>query len=266
VRLSTIVIAIALGAGAAGRGAAAQQKTVRRDTTLASGEKVSRECSQWRSMGILVLAADSRKPGLAGEAYFGLLQWQMERRFTYVLRDSVPIFATFAARALKDGQVTDVRMMRSSSHAGFDMEAQRAASIGAEYPFRDTMPSAMPDSLTIFISFGRQRDGKSWFLQHTACPAVPLPGNPEPKYPATAMLYRFKGSAQVHFTVDAYGAVDADSVTVLEATNDAFADAAAAYVARLHYLPAEFDDRREAQAITRTIDFTPPDQQNSDSR
>jgi TonB family protein len=256
-----LVVLLAIGAFA---GSLCAQDSVKREVKLANGTVISRKCAEWKSEGILILPAGAYEPGAAGLAYFTRLAAIMERRMVHVAVDSAVLVASFAARVLRSGATVDVRLLRGSGRGGFDMDAQRVATLPPGDPMIEPTPASMPDSFPIFLSFGRKRDGGPDLVSHLACPAAPYPTNPKPEYPIAQTLSRTRNVVRAKFTVDTMGVVDTAGVVILEETTDAFEQAALDYLAHLKFLPMEFDGRKEQQVITRSIVFEPPIQEGSD--
>ena len=88
---------------------------------------MQRACTEWHSEAIFILTADSRDPGPDGEAYLARLARAIGRRLTHVSPDSAVLFASFGARIAKSGAISDLRLLSSSGHEGFDMDARTAA-------------------------------------------------------------------------------------------------------------------------------------------
>ena len=252
-KVLAIVSVFALGAGSA-----AAQDTVRVAVKLPRGE-VNRACTEWHSEAIFILTADSRDPGPDAEAYLSRLARAIGRRLVHVSPDSAVLFASFGARIVKSGAVSDLRLLSSSGREGFDMDARRAAQLkpGDEYVI--AAPPAMPDSFTVLISFGRHEDGSDHLVKHRWCPAAPLPWNAAPVYPEANTIWRVPVSVHVNFTVDTANAIDPYSVALQDSLSDIFSAATIRYVSSLGYLSAEFDGTRERQSLTKDVRFIPPD-------
>jgi hypothetical protein len=254
------VILLAIGVLA---GVLPAQDSVKHEVKLANGTVITRKCAEWKSEGILILPAGAYEPGAAGLAYFTRLSAIMERRMVHVAVDSAVLVATFAGRVLRSGATVDVRLLRGSGSGGFDMDAQRVATLPPGDPMIEAAPASMPDSFPIFLSFGRRQDGGPNLVSHVACPAAPYPTNPRPEYPLAQTLSRTRNIVRAKFTVDTMGVVDTAGVVILEETTDAFEQAALDYLGRLKFLPFEFDGRKEQQVITRSIVFEPPVQEGT---
>lgn len=219
---------------------------------------LARKCTKWRSEGIVVLGADARGAGPAAPAYFAQLAKLMERRLTHQLPDSTVLVATFAAQIARAGEVNKIRLVKGSEHEGFDLDAQRAASFSAGDPDLLPMPAGIPDSLSVFLVFGRNEDGSDYMLTHVSCEATLLPGNPPPEYPVAATISRSRYRAHVRYTVGVLGTIDTAGVVFLEETPEAFGIATLEYLNTLHFIPADFDGERRTEDITETILFLPP--------
>jgi TonB family protein len=79
----------------------------------------------------------------------------------------------------------------------------------------------------------------------------------EPTYPASELGARISGRVVVEFIVDTLGQVEASSITVVTATNSAFASAARAAVSRGRFTPAVLSGKRVRQVVRLGIDFDP---------
>ncbi len=261
----TTVLLLAL-APLVASGRAAAQDSVRRAVTLPLGATMTRQCAQWLSEGILILTADSRDPGPAAPAYLARLAAAMERRLMHVSTDSSVLVSSFAARLIRSGSVSGLLLLRPSGRDGFDMDARVAADFAKGDPILVAMPPSVPDSLVVLISIGRRQDGSDFIVRHQWCPAAPLPNNPPPEYPATAMLWRSRSTIRVRFMVDSTGTVDSASVNILDPTNQAFTEALRRYFAKQRYLAAEFDGVKEKQQFRKSVTFVPPEEQTAESR
>jgi hypothetical protein len=242
---------------------ASAQDSLSREVTLPSGTVITRKCAKWESEGILILTADPRINRKDLDAYLAQLATEMERRLTHVAKDSVALVASFAGLVMRDGSVGKVRLMKGSGRAGFNMEAQRALTIGPSDALLSPMPDGLPDSLNVFISIGRNQNGSKFLVPHESCAAVPYPNNPMPVYPLEATISRTRTVIETSFVVDTTGMVDTTSIKVLTQTTDAFGDATLDYLATLKYLPAEFDGRKERQEVFKSVEFFIPEQSGS---
>ncbi len=241
-------------------GSSLAQDTLGREVKLPGGQVITRKCLHWESEGILILTADHRYRGTGGDAYLAQLANSMERRLTHVVKDSAALVAYFAAKVMRDGSVSGVRLMQPSGRAGFDLDAQRALSIGPNDALLDSMPMVVPDSLNVFISIGHKQDGSKFLITHDSCDAVEYPNSPKTVYPITETLSRARTIIHTSFVVDTDGAVDTASIKVLTETSDAFGDATLDYLATLKYLPAEFDGKKERSVVYRDVEFFIPEQ------
>ena len=248
-----IVLGIVLGAARA-----AAQDTVRVAVKLPRGV-VERACTEWHSEAIFILTADSRDPGPGAEEYLERLARAIGRRLIHVSPDSAVLFASFGARIVRSGAVSDLRLLSSSGHEGFDMDARIAAALKPGDEYVTPAPSGMPDSFTVLISFGRHEDGSDRLVKHCWCPAAPLPWNATPEYPLTSTIWRVPVTVHVHFTVDTMNAIDPYTVALQDSLSDIFSAATMRYVSGLGYLSAEFDGTRERQALATAVRFVPPD-------
>jgi TonB family protein len=71
----------------------------------------------------------------------------------------------------------------------------------------------------------------------------PLPGNPEPLYPAELIRERLSGTVRMRFVVTDSGTVDTSTVEIAEASHPLFERAARDVLPRLRFLPAEVEGR-----------------------
>ena len=84
---------------------------------------------------------------------------------------------------------------------------------------------------------------------------APRPGNPSPKYPATLRSSGLPGTVVARFVVDTNGVVERGSVTIVEATHPAFADAVREWLPTTHYYAAEAGGRRVRQLVQQRVEF-----------
>lgn len=85
--------------------------------------------------------------------------------------------------------------------------------------------------------------------------AAPRADNPRPLYPSQLRATGLEGNVVVRFVVDTTGAVERGSITVVEATHAAFADAVRAWLPRTRYLAAEVSGRRVRQLVQQRVEF-----------
>ena len=252
----SLILLVAMVLAAAPRAPA--QDTVLVAVKVTAGE-VRRACTDWHSEAVYVITADSRDPGSGGAAYLDRLAFAIGRRLGHVSPDSAVLFASFAARIVTSGAVSDLRLLSSSGREGFDMDARVAASLKPGDRYVTPAPPGMTDSFTVLISFGRSLDGADRLVKHRWCPAMPLPWNATPEYPVTNTIWRTPVTTHVRFTVDTTNAIDPFSIALQDSISDIFSAATIRYVSTLGYLSAEFDGRRERESLTQAIRFIPPD-------
>ena len=82
-------------------------------------------------------------------------------------------------------------------------------------------------------------------------------GSAEPVYPMAQLRNRVRGRVLIEFVVDTLGAVERPTITVVTASNAAFADAARAAVARGRFEPAVLNRQRVRQVVRLSLDFDP---------
>ena len=87
--------------------------------------------------------------------------------------------------------------------------------------------------------------------------AVYEEGSADLSYPTALLQARTRGRVVVEFVVDTLGKVEERSITVVTATNTAFADAARMGVARARFAPAVLNRRRVRQVVRIGLDFDP---------
>jgi TonB family protein len=259
-RSRIVLLAVATVASVVPGVRASAQDSVRKTVKLPTGAVITRSCAVWHSEGIVILTADSRDAGKQATAYLEKLAAAMERRLHHIAPDTTALVTSFAARLIRNGAVSDVRLMRPSGREGFDMDARLAADLARGDPILVAMPASVPDSLVVLVSIGRRQDGTDFLVKHEYCPAIPFPSNPAPEYPVTATIWRARATVRVRYTVDSLGAVDSASVTMLDPTSDAFENAVMLYLRKSRYLPAAFDGGMERQIFTRSIVFVPPEE------
>jgi TonB family protein len=82
-------------------------------------------------------------------------------------------------------------------------------------------------------------------------------GSADPAYPGALLQARVRGRVVIEFVVDTLGTVEKSSITVVTASNSAFAEAARASVTRGKFSPAVFNGRRVRQIVRLGVDFDP---------
>jgi protein TonB len=87
--------------------------------------------------------------------------------------------------------------------------------------------------------------------------AVYEEGSADLSYPTALLQARTRGRVVVEFVVDTLGKVEERSITVVTATNTAFADAARVAAARGRFAPAVLNRRRVRQLVRIGLDFDP---------
>lgn len=86
--------------------------------------------------------------------------------------------------------------------------------------------------------------------------ASALAGNGQPAYPGALRRANVEGEVLVRFVVDSTGRVEPGSISVVQATHPAFADAVRDWLPLTRYAPAEIGGRRVRQMVQQTIGFT----------
>jgi len=85
---------------------------------------------------------------------------------------------------------------------------------------------------------------------------MPWARNPVPTYPSQLRSSGLQGTVVVRFVVDTSGSVEPASITVLEATHSAFADAVRAWLPKTRYFAAEVGGRHVRQLVQQRVEFT----------
>jgi len=89
-------------------------------------------------------------------------------------------------------------------------------------------------------------------------PALALPGNPRPRYPAVLERARMSGEVIVQFVVDTSGRVDLSTVRMLETSNDLFAAAVRQVLPAWRFRPATAGGRTVKQLVQLPLLFRMP--------
>ncbi|HEV7704332.1 MAG TPA: TonB family protein, partial [Gemmatimonadaceae bacterium] len=100
--------------------------------------------------------------------------------------------------------------------------------------------------------------GEPLFAAQVEKPATPRYGNPSPRYPSLLESSRVEGTVVVQFVVDTLGVAEMSSFKVLEATNDLFAEATRATLAKWRFYPAEAGGRKVKQIVQLPLRFVAP--------
>jgi TonB family protein len=100
--------------------------------------------------------------------------------------------------------------------------------------------------------------GDPMFATQVDKPAIAREGNPVPKYPSVLESSRIEGSVLVQFVVDTLGNADMRTFTVLESSNDLFAQAFKATLPRWRFYPAEAGARKVKQVVQLPLKFIAP--------
>jgi TonB family protein len=113
----------------------------------------------------------------------------------------------------------------------------------------------MPDSLQVAITFGQHEDGSPFVASHTRCPAVPYPDNPAAVLPR--LTQGESPRVAMRAMVTALGRVDTASARVQDGSDERFLDAALDALAKMRFVPAEFDGTKVPQRVTIVVPFAP---------
>lgn len=126
-----------------------------------------------------------------------------------------------------------------------------------------TVPTGLPDSLV----FGRVWDVEGTGVQTRPVPTdvytvgavdrpvAPRNDNGGPVYPSRLLSAGIEGFVGVRYVVDSTGRVEAGSITILETTHTAFAEAVGKWLLRARYLPAEANGRPVRQLVEQRFAF-----------
>lgn len=100
--------------------------------------------------------------------------------------------------------------------------------------------------------------GRAFTADQVDVPALPVPGGePAPVYPDSLRSARASGRVVVEFVVDESGALEEETLGVVSATHDAFADAVRAALPGVRFTPAERRGRRVRQVVHLPVLFDP---------
>jgi periplasmic protein TonB len=150
----------------------------------------------------------------------------------------------------------------------------RAAQLGFSPHISDSLPSidspAVAPAESLFSGRGSagasngvdsssgSGTGEPMLASQVEKPAVPREGNPIPKYPSLLESSRVEGQVLVQFVVDTLGRIDMRSFTVLESTNELFAQSLQATLPRWRFYPAEAGGRKVKQMVQLPLKFIAP--------
>jgi periplasmic protein TonB len=105
---------------------------------------------------------------------------------------------------------------------------------------------------------GGADSGEPMLASQVDKPAVPRDGNPIPKYPSLLESSRTEGNVLVQFVVDTLGRAEMNSFTVLESTNDLFAESLRSTLPGWRFYPAEAGGRKVKQMVQLPLKFVAP--------
>jgi protein TonB len=100
--------------------------------------------------------------------------------------------------------------------------------------------------------------GEPLFASQVEKPAVARDGNPNPRYPSMLESTRVEGSVLVQFVVDTLGIADMSSFTVLQSSNELFAQSLRSTLPKWRFYPAEAGGRKVKQVVQLPLKFVAP--------
>ncbi|GAC1516975.1 MAG: hypothetical protein NVS1B4_15420 [Gemmatimonadaceae bacterium] len=166
---------------------------------------------------------------------------------------------TVHASILRDGSVLEAVTAVSSGGPSFDARAVDAVrKAGADRIAGLLPPSYRRDTLAVIVRFGpvaEEHTMATVWLSELVAPR-PVGVNPPPPYPAVHRDGR-QGRVVVIAMVDTLGAVDARSVRVVSATDNAFAESVLGVLPSWHFEPAVVRGCKIAREIRLPFDFGP---------
>ena len=173
-------------------------------------------------------------------------EWRVE---TPLPRLSLDVAATFS----RDGEAHDVRIVKRSGSRSFDERALLAVqqTVGANE--RPVPASYAADSLRILVRFAPP-DVHNALVQtwlSVIKPPKPRRGNPDPEYPASKRVGQHVTAVVL---IDSLGTVDPESIEVIEATDDDFAQAVVDVLPRWRFTPSMIRGCKVARQMR--LDFT----------
>ena len=95
----------------------------------------------------------------------------------------------------------------------------------------------------------------TYFEYQVEQPALPLPGNPGPRYPSELQAARVEGEVLAQFIVDERGTVDSATFTIVRAESEQFAKAVRASLSSLRFSPALVGGRPVKQLVQMPFKF-----------
>jgi hypothetical protein len=123
---------------------------------------------------------------------------------------------------------------------------------------RSTTDGGLPTGGTSECVVDCDRLPYAYSVNEVEKPATPRSGNPSPKYPSLLESSHVEGSVLVQFVVDTLGVADMSTFTVLESTNDLFAESTRASLTKWRFYPAEARGRRVKQIVRLPLRFVAP--------
>jgi hypothetical protein len=228
------------------------QQALAQTVTLPNGVTVARACDKLESEGVLVASLDARVIAPQDTQYFAQLAETIARRVGVRAGDP-PRAATYGVLVVRDGSFAQRFSVVRSGQRELDTSIDGALAISPSDLDRVPMPADMPDSVRMLVTFGQHEDGSPFVASHTRCGAVAFPDNPPREMPLWARAH--PRSVTVRGSVTAAGRVDTATALVDDPSDERYVEAAMNAVARMRFVPAEFDGLKVPAPIEIVIPF-----------
>jgi hypothetical protein len=228
------------------------QQALAQTVTLPNGVTVARACDKLESEGVLVASLDARVTAPQDTQYFAQLAETIARRVGVRAGDP-PRAATYGVLVVRDGSFAQRFSVVRSGARELDTSIDGALAISPSDVDRVPMPADMPDSVRMLVTFGQHEDGSPFVASHTRCGAVAFPDNPPREMPLWARAHL--RSVVVRGSVTAAGRVDTATALVDDPSDERYVEAAMNAVARMRFVPAEFDGLKVPAPIEIVIPF-----------
>jgi len=231
---------------------AVSQQALAQQVTLPSGVVVARACDRLVSEGVQVASIDDRPLPAQGAEYLAALSQTVARRVGLRAGDP-PRTAMYGALLMRDGTFThQIPIVRSDRHE-LDARIDDALAISSSDPDRSATPGGMPDTLRVLVTIGLHDDGSPFVASHVRCPAVAFPDNPRRgDAPWAAGHLR---TFVVRGVVMPGGRVDTSTAQIDDPSDDRYVAAAMSLIARMRFVPAEFDGVKVPAPIEIVLPF-----------
>ena len=100
--------------------------------------------------------------------------------------------------------------------------------------------------------------GAPYSVSQVEKPALPLTGNPFPKYPSMLERSRVEGTVLAQFVVDTLGRADMSTFKILDSSNDLFSASLRSALAQWRFYPAEAGGHKVKQIVQLPLKFIAP--------